>query len=347
MRYRARGAKVKLLMLKMAWKNAPASSIQVTKPSRRRRPSIAACFPNSSPQLPQSETEQQFSTRTRDACSTSAVGEGIGGCAGRPDTERDRFFVGRDHGLESSDGVCSDGLCRQLPPSTSSVESVNSIPSSAFKSPAFFTVLQKYLPFTGRRLAQSRQSMASSVESVQDWLNEPDDTAHDSSTIKKAPLEASPTSSKTVDLPQDKTADQTVRPMDVEALLKERRKFSNDSQSSCDLSTTCDGAAVGLGSDTVSSPKKHVRYRSTSAEVEHVRKKPTEGGKRAKSAKQPSPNAFVSLRILSPSIRGGLETVQKAMVERDKTVQPALTSLDKLHITLSVICLENIEEQER
>ena len=64
-------------------------------------------------------------------------------------------------------------------------------------------------------------------------------------------------------------------------------------------------------------------------------------------AKRPSPNAFVSLRILSPSIHRGLEAVQRGMIEKNEDVKFALTSLDKLHITLRVVHLENHEEQDR
>lgn len=61
----------------------------------------------------------------------------------------------------------------------------------------------------------------------------------------------------------------------------------------------------------------------------------------------PSPNAFVSLRISSPSIHSGLEEVQRSMVEKDRAVKGVLTSLDKLHVTLSIIRLENKEEERR
>ena len=54
----------------------------------------------------------------------------------------------------------------------------------------------------------------------------------------------------------------------------------------------------------------------------------------------------MSVRVPSPSIRQSLEKVQKWMVQHDAEVQSALTSLNKLHITLSVICLESGEEQE-
>ena len=64
-------------------------------------------------------------------------------------------------------------------------------------------------------------------------------------------------------------------------------------------------------------------------------------------AERTTPNAFVSMRVSSPSIRQGLEAVQELMVEKDAEVESVLTSLDKLHITLSVIRLENEEEQER
>ena len=62
---------------------------------------------------------------------------------------------------------------------------------------------------------------------------------------------------------------------------------------------------------------------------------------------KPSPNAFVSLRISSPAIHRGLHAVQEGMVGKDEAVRSALTPLVKLHITLSVIRLENEDDQER
>ena len=67
----------------------------------------------------------------------------------------------------------------------------------------------------------------------------------------------------------------------------------------------------------------------------------------AEASGSASPNAFVSLRILSPSIHRGLEAVQRGMIEKNEDVKFALTSLDKLHITLCVVHLENHEEQDR
>ena len=77
------------------------------------------------------------------------------------------------------------------------------------------------------------------------------------------------------------------------------------------------------------------------------RKKSDEkSGKKTKD-KRPTPNAFVSVRILSPVIREGLAVVQEGMVEKDEEVRTVLTSLDKLHITLSVVRLESDDDQER
>ena len=57
------------------------------------------------------------------------------------------------------------------------------------------------------------------------------------------------------------------------------------------------------------------------------------------------PNAFVAVRVPSRHIREGLVAVQSGMVEKEKAVQSALTSLDKLHITLSVIRLKDGDEE--
>ena len=66
--------------------------------------------------------------------------------------------------------------------------------------------------------------------------------------------------------------------------------------------------------------------------------------RRSKKPKKPSPNAFIAVRIPSPRIRSGLEAVQKGMLEKEKMIRSTLTSLKKLHITLSVIRLEKGDE---
>ena len=79
-----------------------------------------------------------------------------------------------------------------------------------------------------------------------------------------------------------------------------------------------------------------------------------DGGKRDKESSQTekyqglrvTPNAFVAVRVPSRHIREGLAAVQSGMVEKEKAVQSALTSLDKLHITLSVIRLEDGDEEK-
>jgi hypothetical protein len=140
-----------------------------------------------------------------------------------------------------------------------------------------------------------------------------------------------------------------VRPMDVETVLRAK----------CSLSTHSSAPATSLETDRKSnhlpeeqspgtSPKKTKKAHSTfESTAERGGKKGAESVDKAKAPMRLSPNAFVSLRVSSPSIRCGLEEVQIAMVEKDKAVESVLTSLDKLHVTLSVIRLENKEEEER
>ena len=72
-----------------------------------------------------------------------------------------------------------------------------------------------------------------------------------------------------------------------------------------------------------------------------------DAGDIAQRAKPPKrPNAFVSVRVGSPTIRSNLQMVQDAMVGKEREVKNVLTSLNKLHITLSVVHLED-EEVER
>lgn len=58
------------------------------------------------------------------------------------------------------------------------------------------------------------------------------------------------------------------------------------------------------------------------------------------------PNAFVSIRIPSSQIRSKLEEIQQAMVEFEPSLKSSMVSLDKLHVTLMVLKLnqEDIEK---
>ena len=70
----------------------------------------------------------------------------------------------------------------------------------------------------------------------------------------------------------------------------------------------------------------------------------TKPGKKSKP-KRVSPDAFVAVRISSPSIRGSLELIQESLVEKNKKLKHTLVSLDKLHITMMVIKLGTDEER--
>ena len=68
--------------------------------------------------------------------------------------------------------------------------------------------------------------------------------------------------------------------------------------------------------------------------------------KSPKKSNHPVPNAFVAVRISSENIRSSLDAVQKEMVRKEQALRYTLISLDKLHITLSVVRLEK-QDQER
>ena len=59
------------------------------------------------------------------------------------------------------------------------------------------------------------------------------------------------------------------------------------------------------------------------------------------------PNAFVSIRISSPEIRANVERVQQEMQHMDRQLRSAMFPLDKLHLTLMVLKLDNCEKEER
>ena len=222
----------------------------------------------------------------------------------------------------------------------------NNFPSSAFRSPAFFTILRRYLPLTVSRLQQSGgdDSVAEkSQKSLKEWLDEPDDRTDPS-------LECETDRSCVFSKPPDSTkrsgcSSSSVRPIDVEISKRSLSTVSQATASSLKTKSThsLEGYLPGKPS------KKRRRELSTSESSSATVDGTKTAGKvdKAKATKRPSPNAFVSLRIRSPSIRRGLEEVQNSMVEKDKDVKSVLTSLDKLHVTLSIIRLESREEEER
>ena len=67
--------------------------------------------------------------------------------------------------------------------------------------------------------------------------------------------------------------------------------------------------------------------------------------KNPKKSNRLVPNAFIAVRIPCKNIHSSLDTVQKEMVRKEQTLRYTLTSLDKLHITLSVVRLEKQDEE--
>ncbi|KAL5469354.1 hypothetical protein EMCRGX_G030604 [Ephydatia muelleri] len=60
-----------------------------------------------------------------------------------------------------------------------------------------------------------------------------------------------------------------------------------------------------------------------------------------------APNAFVSIRVRSPTIRMKMEEVQAAMEEREPLVVGSLVSLEKLHVTMMVVNLHGKEQIQK
>ena len=60
-----------------------------------------------------------------------------------------------------------------------------------------------------------------------------------------------------------------------------------------------------------------------------------------------SPNAFVSVRVPSWRVKSKLQEVQDAMVEIEPCLKSCLVSLDKLHVTMMVLRLNDEEETEK
>ena len=58
-----------------------------------------------------------------------------------------------------------------------------------------------------------------------------------------------------------------------------------------------------------------------------------------------SPDAFVGIRITSPSVRESLKHIQESIVKKNGKLEGAMVSLNTLHITLMVIKLEDNKER--
>ena len=82
-------------------------------------------------------------------------------------------------------------------------------------------------------------------------------------------------------------------------------------------------------------------------EVIATRSKKRGRKKKPKQEPKSAPNAFVSVRILSPEIRQKMEEVQQKMLERDKNLTSTFVSLMKSHLTLMVFRLNTEDEIEK
>ena len=248
---------------------------------------------------------------------------------------------------------------------SSAVPTDSSVPSSTLSNPALLNLLQRYLPLTITRLQNRDETSRKNKQTLHEWLNEPDEGSSSSCKpcTEKARQASQPTSH--TDCISRSANSAAVRPMDIEGALINRREFSTDSTASSRPSESCTAHVSvresGGESSLVKSTTKRKRQLSSSLDRtksskprsaragNEERKKDGVSGvsEQAKPRKRPTPNAFVSLRIPSLSIRSELEQVQEAMVERDRDVKTALTSLYKLHVTLTVIRLESEDEIEK
>ena len=226
----------------------------------------------------------------------------------------------------------------------------DSLPSPALRSPALFIILQRYLPLTVSRLKQSGDPVLDKHQrNLQEWLDEPDDITDSffESETKDRHTESKtlPTATGTL---TSRGCSAGVRPMDVESVLMTKRSISTHSTESPTFLETSKRPINQAERHSPGTPaKKHRKDPGSSKSTKTGGKRGTDSAEKAKVPKKPSPNAFVSLRISSPSIRSRLEEVQRSMVEKDRAVKGVLTSLDKLHVTLGIIRLENKEEEQR
>ena len=68
---------------------------------------------------------------------------------------------------------------------------------------------------------------------------------------------------------------------------------------------------------------------------------------KSKKPKTPPPNAFVSVRIPSMEIHDKLKEIQGSMLATDERARHVLVPLNKLHLTLMVLRLEEEEDIKR
>ena len=59
------------------------------------------------------------------------------------------------------------------------------------------------------------------------------------------------------------------------------------------------------------------------------------------------PNAFISMRIPSSTVREKFEEIQQKLRDADPSLKSAMVSLKTLHITLMVLRLDSTEQEEK
>ena len=366
-------------MASINWRNVPASSFRVGK-SNNPRSTMAACL---SP-APQAGSQKDAPSIGQDQPSSPLATSELKHHCPKEDANTSILpSATQKEGEISGTGDALPEGCTisQTPPPFDTPQVRNfakNFPSSAFKTPTFLGVLRKYLPCTSQRLTSlslvegnagglSKYS-TQNPPNEHNILEELDDTNDDVlkcvEVVKRLPNLLT-LSSFSVDKSLHTCGETSlgqcaVRPMDVPGILIGKReekctvdvehdRYSNDLTELRSLSPESEEVVSKLAtkrsrclsgdtatSDSDASTSKHSKRGEKSS-----------GKEKGSTPKKPSPNAFVSLRVSSPLIHKGLQAVQEGMVGKDEAVRSALTSLDKLHITLSVIRLENEDDQER
>lgn len=362
-------------MASINWRNVPASSFRVGK-SNNPRPTVAACL---SP-APQAATQKDVPSIGQDP--PLATFELEHHC---PKEDANMSILpspaqqgGKVSGIR--DPLAKGGTIPEIPPhfDTPPLSSfAKNFPSSAFKTPTFLGVLRKYLPCTSQRLTSlslvednsgGLRKYSTQNPPNEHILEELDDTNNDASNcvevVKKLPNLLT-LSSFSVDKSlhtcgETSLSQCAVRPMDVPGILIGKReekctadiehdKYSHDLTELRSLSPESEEVVSKLSTKRSRCLSGGTATSESDASTSRHSKRgeKSSGKEKGLTPKKPSPNAFVSLRISSPSIHRSLQAVQEGMVGKDEAVRSALTSLDKLHITLSVIRLENEDDQER
>ena len=122
-------------------------------------------------------------------------------------------------------------------------------------------------------------------------------------------------------------------------------------ESEMDQSDEIDGNCNSSAATKVTKIHNQAAVKDSEDEVIHKKKRGRTRNKnpanKETKPKKPPPNAFVAVRIPSPSISAKFEEVQRALQEKDERLKQIFVPAAKKHITLMLMRLNNQEDTEK